>query len=273
MKKNILLLLAIAGLVACGSKEKQTQSTPAPAPEVPVAVVDSTPWLEYQALLDSTITLLEGASDRDLIIEEYIEKSYDLLMANIDNVVTDSIILDLFHNLAPEQKAQVYEKVVPERWQNGEGMQTLHSKYQAELLTAPGQPYIDVQALDEEGNVVRLSELVGQADYLLVDFWASWCRPCRQLIPEVKNWYAKYQPTGQLEVVGISIDSNESDWREALDEEDMAWLQLHDTNEAPNNPRVAYGISGIPTTLLIDRDGMIVLRNPSEEEIVEIMNN
>ena len=78
MKKLIISLLAVAGLVACGSKENQTQSTPAPAPKVPVAVVDSTPWLEYQALLDSTITLLEGASDRDLIIDEYIEKSYDL---------------------------------------------------------------------------------------------------------------------------------------------------------------------------------------------------
>lgn len=269
MKKNILLLLAVAGLVACGKSNAEPKTiTPDPTP----AEVNMKPWHDYLALCDSTMIRLENASDRDLIIEEYIQQSYQILMDNIDNIATDSIILDLFHNLTEEQKAEVSKRVAPERWQTKEAMQTLYSKYQAELLTAPGNPYIDVQALDEEGNVVRLSELVGKADYLLVDFWASWCRPCRQLIPEVKRWYAQYQPTGQLEVVGISIDANESDWREAIAEEGMKWLQLHDTNEAPNNPHVAYGISGIPTTLLIDRNGMIVLRNPSEEEMVEIMN-
>lgn len=268
MKKLIISLLAVAGLVACGKAAEKTTITSNSAP----AEVNMKPWHDYLALCDSTMIRLENASDRDLIIEEYIQQSYQILMDNIDNIATDSIILDLFHNLTEEQKAEVSKRVAPERWQTKEAMQTLYSKYQAELLTAPGNPYIDVQALDEEGNVVRLSELVGKADYLLVDFWASWCRPCRQLIPEVKRWYAQYQPTGQLEVVGISIDANESDWREAIAEEGMKWLQLHDTNEAPNNPHVAYGISGIPTTLLIDRNGMIVLRNPSEEEMVEIMN-
>jgi thiol-disulfide isomerase/thioredoxin len=268
MKKLIISLLAIAGLVVCGKAAEKTTITSNSAP----AEVNMKPWQDYQALLDSTLARLENASDRDLIIDEYIQRSYQILIDNINNVATDSIILDLFYNLSDEQKAKVVKLLAPERWQNNEGMQSLYSKYQAELLTAPGNQYIDVQALQQNGKAVRLSELVGKADYLLVDFWASWCRPCRQLIPHLKDLHAKYHQSGKLQIVGISVDRDRNAWLQALQEEQMAWLQLHDTHEAPNNPSDTYGISAIPTTLLIDRNGTIVLRNPSEEEIAEILD-
>jgi peroxiredoxin len=84
--------------------------------------------------------------------------------------------------------------------------------------------------------------------------------------------HAKYHQSGKLAIVGISVDRERDAWVQALKEEGMPWLQLHDTHEAPNNPSDSYGISAIPTTFLIDRNGTIVLRNPSEEEIAEILD-
>jgi peroxiredoxin len=207
----------------------------------------------------------------DSIINDFVEQAYQLVVAHIDSIQTDSIVISFFYMFSPEQKDSIFNAMNTERWST-EGMQKIYEQYQAELLTAPGQPYLDVQALQQNGKAVRLSELVGKADYLLVDFWASWCRPCRQLIPHLKDLHAKYHQSGKLQIVGISVDRDRNAWLQALQEEQMAWLQLHDTHEAPNNPSDTYGISAIPTTLLIDRNGTIVLRNPSEEEIAEILD-
>ena len=230
------------------------------------------PWKEYNNLLEQTYQRLDTATNRDAVIEEYVEQAYPILINNIHHPETDSIIMDYFYMLTPERKAEVVSLVAPERWKSDETLNKIYTRYQAELLTSAGKHYIDVQALTEDNKEVKLSELVGQADYLLVDFWASWCRPCRMLIPHVKELYAKYHASGRLDVVGISIDASRKDWTKALKQEQMEWLQLFDTGEEPHNPRVTYGITAIPTTLLIDRNGTIVLRNPSEEEIEELLN-
>ena len=260
MKKLIISLLAVAGLVACGNKT----TTPEP--------ID--PWLECTQLFDTVLVQYKAAPTRevaDSIINDFVEQAYQLVVTHIDSIQTDSIVISFFYMFSPEQKDSIFNAMNAERWST-EGMQKIYEQYQAELLTAPGQHYLDVQALQQNGKAVKLSELVGKTDYLLVDFWASWCRPCRQLIPHLKDLHVKYHQSGKLQIVGISVDRDRNAWLQALQEEQMAWLQLHDTHEAPNNPSDSYGISAIPTTFLIDRNGTIVLRNPSEEEIAEILD-
>ena len=253
MKKIILSLLAGVCLVACTPKG---------------------PFAEYKELTDSVLAQMERATSRDVVdslIENYIEVSYTLLMANVVKQETDSIIMDMYYLLTPEQKAELFAVVPAERWET-EGMQDIYNNYQAELRTAPGQLYTDVVALKQDSTPLHLSEVVGTADYVLVDFWASWCGPCRRLIPQLKELYATYNPSGKLQIVGISCDREIDKWHQALEEEQMPWIQLHDTHEAPYNPCDIYGIMSIPTTLLINRDGEIVARNASEEEIAEILN-
>ena len=253
MKKLILSLLALGCLVACNTKKS--------------------PLEQYQELTESTIEQMKTATPEgvDSLINNYIAQSYALLMENVNVIETDSIIIDLFYMLTPEQKDTLFAAVPADRWLT-EGMAKIKEKYQADLITAPGNIYTDITALKPDGTPVSLSQIIGTADYVLVDFWASWCRPCRQLMPVLKELYTSYHPSGKLEILGISCDREEDKWLIALEEEQTAWTQLRDQQEAPYNPCTIYGISGIPTTLLINREGLIIARNPSEAEIEEILN-
>lgn len=131
----------------------------------------------------------------------------------------------------------------------------------------PGNTAPDFTLLQRDSSAFTLSSLRGK--YVLLDFWASWCVPCRKSIPHWKEVYQKYAPQG-FEIVGITNDSRWSDWYKALDEEKMPWIQVADEFPRENMPaRLAtqYMIPYLPTYILLDKEGKILLHNASKEEI------
>lgn len=106
---------------------------------------------------------------------------------------------------------------------------------------------------DPDGKPVDISSFKGK--YVLIDFWASWCGPCRKAIPEIKTLYSKYKEKG-FEVLSISVDTDNAAWRRAMSEEAMPWTQVLSPNK--NKTLADFMIIGIPTLYLIDREGKIV---------------
>jgi hypothetical protein len=90
-------------------------------------------------------------------------------------------------------------------------------------------------------------------------------------MPGLKELYESYHPSGKLQILGVSIDKDEADWLEAVEEDELPWLHIRDQRQEPYNPREKYGISAIPTTILINSEGMIVKRNPNEAELELIL--
>lgn len=254
MKKIFIALLAAGCLVACTSKK--------------------TAYEQYTELYDNVVAQLETVEDRaakDSIIDNFVTKGYTLLLENVQDVTSDSIVLNIFYMLSPEQKAELFAAIPAERLQMPV-LEPVYQEYQIELKTSAGNPYIDITSLKADGSALSLSELVGKTEYVLVDFWASWCGPCRRLMPVLKELYESYHPSGKLEILGVSCDRDEAAWLKAVEEDELPWLHIRDQRAEPYNPCDLYGISAIPTTILINRDGVIVARNPNEAEIEEILN-
>lgn len=131
-----------------------------------------------------------------------------------------------------------------------------------------GAYFTDFTGVTPEGEELSLSDLVGQTDFVLVDFWASWCGPCRRFIPVLKEIYSS-MPQGRLQIISCSVDQEEAAWRSALSEEQMPWPQIHE--DANHNCADLYNVQFIPHTVLIDQEGKIVAVNPEEPELEEFL--
>ena len=131
-----------------------------------------------------------------------------------------------------------------------------------------GSQYINLTALTPDGEELSLSDIVGKTDFVLIDFWASWCGPCRMFIPELKAIYTA-QAEGHLQIFSCSLDADEAAWRTALQQENMPWLQVRDNAEYGCADK--YNVMYIPYTVLIDRNGKIVALNPKKQELTSLL--
>ena len=122
-----------------------------------------------------------------------------------------------------------------------------------------GQQFIDLEMADPDGKMHKISELVGDGKWVLVDFWASWCGPCRAEMPNVLEAYNKYHAKG-FEVLGISFDQKKEAWVKAIEQINMPWMQLSDLKGWECAAAPVYKIDGIPDNILIDPQGKIIDR-------------
>lgn len=119
----------------------------------------------------------------------------------------------------------------------------------------PGNPAIEIELPDPDGNLVKLSSLRGKV--VLIDFWASWCGPCRRDNPEVVRMYAKFKDKG-FEIFGVSLDRDASAWKSAIEKDGLTWVHVSDLKYWQSAGAESYGVKAIPYTVLIDRDGKII---------------
>ncbi len=130
--------------------------------------------------------------------------------------------------------------------------------------TAVGQPAPDFTQNDVSGNPVSLSSLRGK--YLLVDFWASWCGPCRQENPNIVKAYETYKDKG-FDILGVSLDQGQEEWVKAIADDKLAWKQVSDLKYWNNEVAMLYGIRSIPASFLLDKEGKIIAKNLRGEEL------
>lgn len=124
----------------------------------------------------------------------------------------------------------------------------------------PGAHVADISLPNLEGKLVNLTDYVGKGKYVLVDFWASWCGPCRREMPNVVAAYQQYHAKG-FEVVGISLDNKREAWAQAVSDLQMPWPQMSDLKGWKSEAAALYNIRSIPATILYGPDGKVLATN------------
>ena len=138
-------------------------------------------------------------------------------------------------------------------------------KERAALLEqlAPGKPAPDFTQNDVNGKPVALSSFKGKV--VFVDFWASWCSPCRAINPKIVELYSKFKKNKDFAILGVSLDKDPEAWKKAIADDKLTWIHVSDLQGWKNAAAKQYGIMAIPHNFLIDKDGIIAANNLSPE--------
>ena len=145
-------------------------------------------------------------------------------------------------------------------------VQNIREKADAAGRLAIGQPFVDIQLPAPDGQEIALSDYAGKDKYVLIDFWASWCRPCRMANPHVVKLYNKYKDKG-FEIVGVSLDKDKAEWTKAIKADELTWPQMSDLKFWQSKGARLYSVNSIPYTVLLDKDGTILEKGLPPDEL------
>ncbi len=202
----------------------------------------------------------------DNVMEAIQKKAAPVILAQITKNVNNyaPVYMLLSSRLSDEDKAKAL--AVQGEFQKFPAIVEMKAQMAAETKSSEGNPYIDFTMNDLNGTPHKLSEYVGKGKYVLIDFWASWCGPCRREMPNVIALYKKYKDKG-FDIVGISLDSNKNAWQNAISQMGMPWHHLSDLKGWKNSGAKLYGVNAIPSTRLVDPKGNIIGKDLRGEEL------
>ena len=221
-------------------------------------------WRDYEKICTERSNALNGMPAGMKFFEELIAffvKKYPDNYVSID-------LMDLFtqSSIQPDVVGPMYSSL-SKRMQNSEKVLSWIGRLEeAKLAVSGNQPAPEFTINDTEGNPVSLKSYRGS--YILVDFWASWCIPCRAENPNVLAAYEKYKDKN-FQILGISLDTKKDRWLKAIAEDNLPWKQVCDFKAANSEVAKLYNISSVPANLLIDPEGKIIGKDLKGEALHE----
>ena len=240
---------------------------------------------DYNRKKDSANVYLQQHPDQEKAVNEsftVIFQGFEAYKQEFFNANQNSpALLPLLSLFDPNQNFEVYEMLVDQIVKGFDGAPTVNfvksnylnfkSKHDEMAFLMPGKEALDFMQPKLDGKPLRLSDLRGKV--VLLDFWASWCGPCRRENPNVVKIYNKYKDAG-FTVMSVSLDKDKNAWQEAIKRDNLSWTNhVSDLKAWSNEAAQLYKVTGIPFTVLIDKEGKIIKTNVRGEELEVLLKN
>ena len=228
------------------------------------------PEQDYQVFLDTEAAYNEQRSDS--LFQKSKEAYADFTRKHINSTFAQGIFSEnrWTRRLTMEQLEGVLSVVKDSAFMDTETYKNAVDRIHRMKTTIPGNEYTDIISKDPEGNPTALADFAEKGKYILLDFWASWCPPCRAGMPALVTLYEKHKGD-KFEIVGYSLDQTEEAWKKGITDLNITWPQMSDCAfwDSPGVKR--YAVQSIPHLLLIDPHGVIVERGIPEDQLERIL--
>ena len=228
---------------------------------------------EYRSYMnDTTMDEVTKKAMVEAMVDKFEKFQFETLNGfyseNKDNLVGALAFLNMIREIEPAQFTPLYEGA-SDQIKNLPEVKSMQEAILASQGTAEGSQYKDFTISDgnKDGSAASLSDYVGQGKYVLVDFFASWCGPCKREIPNLARASKEY--ADNLIVLSVAVWDKRPDTEKAVENENMTWPIIYNGQKIPTD---IYGIKGIPEILLINPEGVIVKRGLRGDAIFETMN-
>ncbi|MCD7902098.1 MAG: AhpC/TSA family protein [Bacteroides sp.] len=222
----------------------------------------------YQSMAEPELTDAQKATKAEELQSAETEM-VEIIKNTINNNISSPLgeyLLAMFNPYMDFNEVGELLAKLPAEAQAKPDMVTLKEQVEIGKRTAVGQKFTDLDLNDPEGQPVKLSDYAGKGKIVLVDFWASWCGPCRREMPRLVELYSKYKRKG-FEIVGVSLDRDAASWKNGIEQLNITWPQMSDLKYWESEAAKTYAVRSIPHVILLDKDGTIVSRGLHGEEL------
>lgn len=215
------------------------------------------------AASNDTLAIDEIREEYNTMVEEMKEKINEFIADNIDNIAGQ---VALVNNLDQFKFNIAAFDALSTNLPAGSFKDKILAKMEPARKIQVGSDFIDVELPTPEGETLKLSSIVEQNKVTLLDFWASWCGPCRQFNPILVEIYKEFHDKG-FEIYGVSLDQEKDQWTAAIKDQNLTWNHVSNLKAWDCPARKDYLIEGIPSSVLIGQDGKIIAHSLNGDEL------